>query len=141
MSHTVQKGSDERHAANFHFRNEAVGNAQTEHERQHVEITRMIGGVNFCARRFHVLLANDTYAASDEGEEDFESGRGETSRFSVILDELHHHPGGNDPKQKRKEKVHTVQNLEPELNARKDLAAEVAQGSPRSQAHNLQPRG
>src|SRR6266699_4318145 len=88
-----------------------------------------------------MLLANDAYAAGDEGEEHFESGRGETSPFSVILDELHHHPGGNDPKQKRKEEVHTVQNLEPALNARKDLAAEVAQGSARSQAHNLQPRG
>src|SRR5258708_37007641 len=58
--------------------------------------SRMIGGVNFCARRFHMLLADDTHAASDEGEEDFESGRSEAASFPVILDELHHHPGSQE---------------------------------------------
>ncbi len=57
----------------------------------------------------------------------------------MILDELHHHPGGNDPKQEHHAEVHTVKNLEAALYAGNHVAAEVAQGTPRSQARDLQP--
>src|SRR5215469_18673434 len=34
MSHAVQKRPNERHATNFHFRNESVRHAQPQHQRQ-----------------------------------------------------------------------------------------------------------
>ena len=139
MSHTVQKRADEGHAPDFHFRDEAVRHAQPQHKRQNVEITGVIRRINFCTRRFHVLFADDAHAAADEREQNFESGRGEASGFPVILDELHHHPRGNNPKEKHHTEVHTVQNLEPALHPGKDFAADVAQRAPCSQAHDLYP--
>src|SRR5947207_3062167 len=50
--------------------------------------------------------------ASYQREQNLQSGRGEASRFLVILDKLHHHPGRNNPKQKHQAEIHTVQNLE-----------------------------
>jgi len=50
---------------------EAIVDAETEHERQNVEIAGVIGDVNFGAARVHVLLADDADAAVGQSEEDF----------------------------------------------------------------------
>jgi hypothetical protein len=60
---SLQERANEGHAADFHFRDETVRHAQPQHQRQHVEITRVIRSVDFCARRFHVLLAGDAHIA------------------------------------------------------------------------------
>src|SRR5437016_12160909 len=87
-----------------------------------------------------MLLADDAHRASYKCEQDLESGRREASRFLVVLDKLHHHPGRNNPQQKHYTEIQTVQNLETALYAGKNLAAEVVQDAPRSQARDLQPR-
>src|SRR5216684_8958778 len=108
VPHLFQECADKRHSADFHFRDEAVSHAQPEHQRQHVEVTRVVRRIDFCAGRIHVLLADDTHRATYEREQDLESGRGEASCFLLILDELHYHPGGNNPKQKHDAKVQTI---------------------------------
>src|SRR3989441_9768988 len=110
MPHLLQERADEGHRTDFHFRNEPVRDTQTEHQRQHVEVTRMIRRIDFCARRFHMLLADDAHRASYEREQDLESGRGEASRLLVILDNLHYRPGRNNPQGKHHTEIQTVEN-------------------------------
>src|SRR5713226_4867780 len=124
MPHLLQERADEGHATDFHFCDEAIRHAQPQHQRQHVEITGVIRRVDFCAGRIHILPADDAYIAPYDREQELESGRGEASRFLVILDELHYHPGGNNPKQKYHVEINTVQNIEGTLYAGMDLAAE-----------------
>jgi hypothetical protein len=64
VTHAVKKGADEGHIADFPFRNEAVLHAEPRHERQHVQIARVIGGKDFRARPFHVFLAKDAHLAA-----------------------------------------------------------------------------
>src|ERR1700674_4418000 len=139
MPHLLQERADEGHRTDFHLRNKPVGDTQTEHQRQHVEITRVIRRIDFCTRRFHMLLADDAHRASYECEQDLESGRGEASRLLVILDKFHYRPGRNNPQEKHHTEIQTVNNLETALDAGKNLAAEVVKEAPLYSAHVLQP--
>ena len=71
MAHFAEESSDERHAVHFLLCDEAIRDAETEHERQNVEIAGVVGDVNFGAGRVHVLLADDADAAAGQSEEDF----------------------------------------------------------------------
>src|SRR5271165_289063 len=68
MAHFLKKGADERNAAIFDFGDEAIADTQAEHQRQHVDVAAVIGGVDFCAGSIHVLFAYHLHAISREGE-------------------------------------------------------------------------
>src|SRR6266403_1630846 len=62
VPHLAKKRSDERHIVNFAFGDEAIRNAETHHQREHVEVAGVIRGVDFRARRVHKFLADDADA-------------------------------------------------------------------------------
>src|SRR6266852_1126121 len=64
MAHLAQKRADEGHTANFHFGHEAIRHAEPDHDRKHVEIAGVVGGVHFRAGSIHVLLADYANAAA-----------------------------------------------------------------------------
>src|SRR5437763_104076 len=104
-----------------------------------VMVTLVGRGKYVPSRRNRRVPADDAHATIDDREQNFESGGGEASCFSVILYELHHRPRGNNPKEEHHAEIQSIEDLEPAFHARKNFSREVAQGASRSQAHNLHP--
>src|SRR5579863_1372241 len=141
VTHLFEERADERHVAHFEFRDKMVGNSEPEHQRQNVEIARVIRGVDLGAGRVHILLADNTHATSDHRKQNLERGGCEAARSAFVFDKADDRAGWNDPNEKDEHEIDAVEDLPYAVRRGRQHVAGLSQSSSGAEPNDLDPNG
>src|SRR5262249_55597041 len=139
VAHFFQKRADERHVEHFLLCNEAIRNAEAEHEGKNVKVAAVISYKNFRAGKFHVFFADDANARARKRKKNFQRGGSVTTGSALVFVEQHDGPRGNNPRDEEEAEVDAANNLPGTAQRRGNALPCRACRADGSKPRNLQP--